>query len=183
MLQYLYNDKDCLFDADYDNDPFFENASIILCQAQIKREPNTMSNLFVLDIETHPDENQATLRLHDQQGQHLAAQQVRIGNDHAFEWAGLFNTHEHVERYANRLLPDKQHTLSEDQLIAQLGVFLGREVLGEAIFQHLYDGISQRTVLIRLPATADDRLAAAFARIPWEIARRDVNQEGALVKT
>jgi hypothetical protein len=34
-----------------------------------------MPNLFVLDIETHPDENQATLRLRDQQGVHLADQQ------------------------------------------------------------------------------------------------------------
>ena len=107
----------------------------------------------------------------------MAAQQVKIRTEQAFEWAGLFNTHEHLKRYANCLLPDKQHTLSEDQLIAQLGVFWGREVLGEAIFQHLYDGISQRTVLIRLPATADDRLAAAFVRIPWEIARPDEKQK------
>ncbi|MEN8220120.1 MAG: hypothetical protein ABFS56_27975 [Pseudomonadota bacterium] len=89
-----------------------------------------MSKLFVLDIETHPTKNQATLRLRDQQGQHLAAQQVKIENEHWFEWVGLFNTREHVKRYANRLLPDKQQTLSEDELIAQLGVFLGREVLG-----------------------------------------------------
>jgi len=89
----------------------------------------------------------------------------------------LFNTREHVERYANRLLPDKQQTLSENELIAQLGVFLWREVLGKEIFQHLYDGIWQRTVLIRLPATEDDRLAAAFARIPWEIARPEYINE------
>ncbi len=134
-------------------------------------------NLFVLDIETHQDKNQAILRLRDQQGQHLFAQQVKIESDHAFEWVGLFNTREHVERYANQLLPDKQQTLSEKELIAQLGVFLGRTVLGEEIFQRLYSGIPQRTLLIRLPATEDDRLAAAFARIPWEIARPDVTQE------
>lgn len=79
-------------------------------------------------------------------------------------------------------MPDKQHTLSEDELIAQLGVFLGREVLGKDIFQFLYEGIQQRTVLIRLPATADDRLAAAFARIPWEIARFDIEQEPLLAR-
>jgi len=49
----------------------------------------------------------------------LAAQQVRIGNEQAFQWVGLFNTREHVKRYANRLLPDKQHTLSAKKLIAQ----------------------------------------------------------------
>ncbi len=139
-------------------------------------------NLFVLDIETHPTENQAILRLRDQQGQHLFAQQVKITSDHAFEWVGLFNTREHVERYANQLLPDKQQTLSEKELIAQLGVFLGRTVLGEEIFQRLYSGIPQRTLLIRLPATKDDQLAAAFARIPWEIARPDVMQEPLLAR-
>ena len=141
-----------------------------------------MSNLFVLDIETHPAANRATLRLRDQQGQHLAAQQVRIGDDHAFEWVGLFNTREHVERYADKLLPDKSQTLSAEGLIAQLGAFLGRNVLGEDILQRLYGGISQRTVLIRLPATEGDRLAAAFARIPWEIARPDVTQEPLLAR-
>jgi len=50
-----------------------------------------MSKLFVLDIETHPAENQATLRLRNQQGQHLAAQQVKIGSKHAFEWVGFTN--------------------------------------------------------------------------------------------
>jgi len=139
-------------------------------------------NLFVLDIETHQDENQAILRLRDQQGQHLFAQQVKIESDHAFEWVGLFNTREHIERYANQLLPDKQQTLSAEELIAQLGAFLGRTVLGEEIFQRLYSGIPQRTLLIRLPATKGDRLAAAFARIPWEIARPDVTQEPLLAR-
>ena len=141
-----------------------------------------MSNLFILDIETHPAENQATLRLRDQQGVHLAAQQVKINNEHAFEWVGLFNTREHVKLYADRLLPDKQQTLSEKELIAQLGVFLGREVLGAEILQHLYTGIMQRTVLIRLPATEDDRLAAAFARIPWEIAQPEIGQQPLLAR-
>ncbi|MDM8557401.1 CHAT domain-containing protein [Candidatus Parabeggiatoa sp. HSG14] len=135
-----------------------------------------MPNLFILDIETHPDEKQATLRLRDQRGEHLAAQQVKVGSDHAFEWVGLFNTRHHLEHYAGRLLDDNK-ILSEKQLLDQLGVFLGRTVLGEEIFQRLYDGIQQRTLLIRLPATADDRLAAAFARIPWEIARSDIGQE------
>lgn len=55
-------------------------------------------------------------------------------------------------------------------------------MLGKDIFQFLYEGIQQRTVLIRLPATADDRLAAAFARIPWEIARFDFEQQPLLAR-
>ncbi|HEC86015.1 MAG TPA: CHAT domain-containing protein, partial [Thioploca sp.] len=135
-----------------------------------------MSNLFILDIETHPTENKATLRLRDARGEHIAAHQLHISGDHAFEWVGLFNTREHVERYADNLLPDKQTQLSADELIAQLGVFLGREVLGEAIFSQLYAGIQQRTLLIGLPDTEEDRLAAAFARVPWEIARPSLDK-------
>jgi hypothetical protein len=43
-----------------------------------------MSNLFVLDIETHSAENQAILRLRNHQNVHLASQQVQIDNKHSF---------------------------------------------------------------------------------------------------
>jgi hypothetical protein len=139
-------------------------------------------NLYILEIQTHPTENQATLRLRDQQGVHLAAQQVKINHEHAFEWMGLFNTREHLRHYAGRLLPDKQQILSKNELLAQFGVFLGREVLGAEIWQRLSAGIEQRTVLIRLPATAGDHLAAAFARVPWEIARFEDEEEPLLAR-
>ncbi len=135
--------------------------------------------LFILDVETNPTERQVTLRLQNQQGEHLAAQQVKIGE--GFEWTGLLNTRQHVERYAERMQVDAKN-LSADDLIAQLGVFLATEVLGEDIFRHWYEGISQRTVLIRLPATKDDWLAAALARIPWEIARPSLDKPALLEK-
>jgi len=41
----------------------------------------------------------------------------------------------------------------------------------------LHQGINERTLIIRLPNADDDPLAAAFARVPWEIARPNENAE------
>src|SRR5262249_44688729 len=56
----------------------------------------------------------------------------------------------------------------EATAIADVGVCIAHEVLGEEIFQTLWKPIAQRTLVIRLP-TGD--LAASLARVPWEIAR------------
>jgi len=66
---------------------------------------------------------------------------------------------------------------TEAQLLLKTGVFLGTEVLGADIIKALHQGINERTLIIRLPNTDDDPLAAAFARVPWEIARPNENAE------
>jgi len=55
--------------------------------------------------------------------------------------------------------------------LAALGQFLGEHVLGPRIAGQLAEGVDQRTVLVRLPDPTGDDLAAAFARVPWELAR------------
>jgi len=54
------------------------------------------------------------------------------------------------------------------------GLFLGKQVLGAEIMQAPTQTAQRRTLLVRLPPTADDVLAAAFARVPCEIARPGV---------
>jgi hypothetical protein len=54
-------------------------------------------------------------------------------------------------------------------LFEQIGVFLGEKVLGTEILAALHAGTYQRSLLIRI--SPEDRDAAAFARVPWEIAR------------
>jgi hypothetical protein len=137
-----------------------------------------MPNLFVLDVHTEPEEHRATLRLQDGAGVHLEAQEVRLADHKPSLWEGVFDTREHVERYAGVLRPTG-HTepLTAEELLAQIGVFLGRHVLGKEILDHLYDGIHQRTLIVRLPVTEKDPLAAAFARVPWEIARPALGKE------
>ncbi|MEN8220345.1 MAG: hypothetical protein ABFS56_29155 [Pseudomonadota bacterium] len=102
-----------------------------------------MPNLFVLNVETQPNESQAIFRLSDAQGVHLAAHQVPVTGKNAFQWAGLFNTREHVSRHAGHLRPDNQsEPLTAENLLAQLGEFLGSEVLGKDIITQLIYGIS-----------------------------------------
>ncbi|MDM8567773.1 CHAT domain-containing protein [Candidatus Halobeggiatoa sp. HSG11] len=131
--------------------------------------------MLILDIETKPDEHKAVLRLRNKHGEHLAARDVTVSGEHGFEWTGLFNTRQHVELYTGRLL-DNNEIKSAEELLAELGVFLAEEVLGKDIFQHLYKVGERRTLLVQIPSTEGDKLAAAFARIPWEIARPSLDK-------
>jgi hypothetical protein len=143
-----------------------------------------MPKLFILDIETDATKYLARFRLFDaRNNEQLAANEITIGNDKAFQWEALFDTQEHINRYADNLRPAKDaEPYTEAQLLQQTGVFLGQIVLGNDIIKALHEGVSQRTLLIRLPDTSTDPLAAAFARVPWEIARPDENSEPLLAR-
>ncbi|MCP4699751.1 MAG: CHAT domain-containing protein [Gammaproteobacteria bacterium] len=135
-----------------------------------------MSNLFILDIKTDAEQHRAEFRLLDERDVLLAAQEISISDKQAFYWEGLFDTRGCIDRYAGNLRPGPGGAAyTEEQLLALLGLFLGREVLGETIIQLLHQGVHRRTLLIRLPDTRQDKLAAAFARVPWEIARPEEN--------
>ena len=57
--------------------------------------------------------------------------------------------------------------------MARIGVCIAEDLLGQAIFEPLWRPETQRTLRIRLPGAAEEEnhLAAALARVPWEIAR------------
>ncbi len=125
---------------------------------------------FELELATDPDDGVARLRLKDAAGVQRAAHQVKLAEHSPAMWEGLFDTRAYVERYqGGTRFTDRPATAAE--LLARLGVFLGREVLGDEITAALAKGIQRRSLVVRLPATAEDPLAAAFARVPWEIAR------------
>jgi hypothetical protein len=133
--------------------------------------------LFTLHITTQADTNTPllerviTLRLTDEAGQHLGAQQVRLSEHPVSLWEGLFDTRRHVERYEGSLMLDSgSEPATAAQLLARLGVFLGRQVLGEPIM-HALAGTQHRTVLVQVPGAQQEALAASMARVPWEIAR------------
>ena len=119
--------------------------------------------LFLLDLETDAAARRATLRLRDRDGIHLAAHEVALDAHAPSLWAGLFDTRRHVARMKDVEAPEAQ--------LATLGQFLGDHVLGPGIVTELAEGVRQRTVLVRLPDPTKDDLAAAFARVPWELAR------------
>lgn len=124
---------------------------------------------FELAVATDPGAGVIHLRLLDGDGCQVAAHQVRLADHAAALWEGLFDTRAHVERYAGGTR-FTDHPATPEELLERLGLFLGREVLGPEITAALAAGVHQRTLLVRQPS-AQDPLAAACARVPWEIAR------------
>ncbi len=122
--------------------------------------------VFFLDVETDEAARSASLRLTDEHGAHLGFHEVKLAAHGASDWEGVFDTRAHVRRMQSEARPAAR-------LLAQVGEFLATSVLGPEIMAALEkDWIRSRTLVVRLPDTAGDRLAAAFARVPWEIARR-----------
>jgi hypothetical protein len=52
--------------------------------------------LFSLDIETHPAERRAVLRLTEHEGAFVGAHEVDLAEHAAVDWYGVFNTRRHV---------------------------------------------------------------------------------------
>jgi hypothetical protein len=96
-----------------------------------------MSALFTLDVDTHPDDRRAELRLHDGNGIQVGVSEVDLGKHPPALWAGLFDAGRHVRRM-QRVEPAKDH-------LGELGRFLGDHVLGPAIAAELAQGDHQRT--------------------------------------
>ncbi len=128
--------------------------------------------VFVLDVATEPDKAIVGLRLADGDDVHLAAREFRLVDEPASLWEALFDTRAYVERFAGSLkFEGAEQPATANELLEHLGIELGQKVLGPDILGHLTESARQRTLLIRLPAPQADPLAAAFARVPWELAR------------
>lgn len=122
-----------------------------------------MPAILTLDVATEPTVRRVVLRLSDADGLFIGAHEVDLTRHAAADWHGLFDTRRHVRSLEGVTMAAVR--------LAELGRFLGEHVLGLEIARALADGVHHRTLLVRLPADPEDRLAAAFARVPWEIAR------------
>lgn len=141
----------------------------------------TVPKVFDLHISTNVSAMTVELCLADAAGIRLAWRELRLKEHPESRWEGLFDLGAYIQRYAGILHPlGKGEPLDGGELVRELGVFLGREVLGawdsapsRNLFGRLVRGLPQRTLRIRLPASEQytDDLTAAFARVPWEIAR------------
>jgi hypothetical protein len=129
---------------------------------------------FELDIATEASSGRVRFQLRDSDGRHRGAHQVRLDPASGALWEGLFDTRAHVERYQGGTRFSERPATTEE-LLERLGVFLGGTVLGPEIVALLAEGVHDRTLLVRLPEPTgqedEDLLAAAFARVPWEIAQ------------
>jgi len=132
---------------------------------------------YELIVETIAEQNAVRLRLLNEHGVFQAANELNLTDHRAALWEGLFDTRSHVDRYEGSLKWEgAEQPESDKQILNRLGVFLGNDVLGKEIFGKLTDTSQNRTLLVKLPSAGNDILAAAFARVPWEIARSAPNE-------
>jgi hypothetical protein len=126
-----------------------------------------MPSNFDLIITADYPSRTAELRLLDEHGVQLAYRQTDFNfkTISASRQQGLFDLRNYLHRYVD---PGQ-----EAATVAAIGVCIAEEVLGAAIFHQLWASAAQRTLRIQLPGAteADNHLAAALARIPWEMAR------------
>ena len=130
-----------------------------------------MPDRFDLIITADTAKLTADFRLLDAHGTQLAYHQTEFKRLPVSELHALFDLRNYLRNY----IVDGQ----EPAAVAALGVRIAEDVLGAEIFTKLYASKSQRTLRIQLPAAKDDAnpLAAALARVPWEIARPSAGEE------
>ena len=115
------------------------------------------------------------LRLLDRHGRQQCFHECRVADLDRARWLGLLDARAYVARRKNKPLPGTESPqASQEQLLAELGVFLAQEVLGASIAEAL-GGAGRRTLGVHLPNCTGDLLAAALARVPWEIGRLSVD--------
>jgi tetratricopeptide (TPR) repeat protein len=125
---------------------------------------------FRLVIETDSSKRVISFSLSDKNGVILSNSQIKLDDLSPALLQGLFDTRAYIERYSH---PSLTHVggKSAESILTALGTSLGLDILGKEIMGIL-SGSHPRTLFIQLPTIKKgDSLAAAAARIPWEIAR------------
>ena len=107
----------------------------------------------------------AELRLLDGDGNQLAYRLTDFKTIAVSRQQGLFDLRNYLKNYVEQG--------KEAASVAEIGVCIAEEVLGKEIFLKLWQATNQRTLRIQLPGATEEEnhLAAALARVPWEIAR------------
>ncbi|EXI76668.1 MAG TPA: CHAT domain-containing protein, partial [Candidatus Accumulibacter phosphatis] len=124
-----------------------------------------MSTHFDLLIAADHPSRRAEFSLCDAAGVQLAYRQTAFANVSVSHQQGLFDLRDYLRLYVE--------AGKQGAAVAEIGVCIAEQVLGPEIFTKLWASQAQRTLRIRLPGAGDtgNHLAAALARVPWEIAR------------
>ena len=124
-----------------------------------------MPSHFDLVVTADYPKRTAKLSLLDAHGSQLAYRQTDFKTIAVSRQQGLFDLGDYLRHYVEEG--------KEAASVAEIGVSIAEEVFGEEIFRHLWASESQRTLRIQLPGATEDQnhLAAALARVPWEMAR------------
>ena len=129
-----------------------------------------MQSNFDLIITADHTNLTAEFRLLDTHGSQLAFRQTDFKTIAASSWQGLFDLRNYLRNFVEE---GKQAAI-----VAEVGVCIAEQVLGKEIFLKLSASKSQRALRIKLPGATEENnhLAAALARVPWEIARAAADQ-------
>lgn len=113
----------------------------------------------------------ADLRLLDASGVQLAYRQTDFKTISVSHRQGLFDLRNYLRLYVEEG--------KERAAVSEIGVCIAEEVLGRDIFEKLWESESQRTLRIQLPGAEEEEnhLAAALARVPWEIVKPNADAE------
>lgn len=124
-----------------------------------------MTAHFTLKIAANTENHSAELQLLDAHGSQLAYRLTDFNDISLSRRHGLFDLRNYLNLYVEQ---DR-----EQAAVDEIGVCIAEQVLGEEIFKKLWQAQGPRTLCVQLPAAAeqDNPLAAALARVPWEIAR------------
>ncbi len=120
---------------------------------------------FDLIITADAASHSAEFRLCDAAGVQLAYHRTDFKTLPVSQQRGLFDLRNHLRHYVE--------AGKEQAAVAAVGVCIAEKLLGESIFVQLWRPHTQRTLCIQLPGAGntENHLAAALARVPWEIAR------------
>jgi hypothetical protein len=123
-----------------------------------------MSTSFDLIVAVDAVKSSCEFRLLDEHGAQLAYRHTNFGALPLSRQQGPFDLRNYIHSYVE---VDRQPAA-----VAEIGTCIAKDVLGDEIFQILWKPVTPRTLRIHLPqASGENRLAAALARVPWEIAR------------
>lgn len=130
-----------------------------------------MPTHFDLIITADYPNRTAELTLRDSAGVQLAYRQTKFEKISVSLQQGLFDLRNYLRLYVEEG--------KEVAAVAEIGVCIAEDVLGKEISEKLWVSKSQRTLRIQLPGAGEEEnhLAAALARVPWEIARPKVDAE------
>jgi hypothetical protein len=129
-----------------------------------------MPSNFALIVAADYPTRTAELRLLDVHGSQIAFRATDFKTIDVSRQEGLFDLRNYLRRYVDKG--------KEAASVAEIGVCIAEQVLGEEIFRKLWESESQRTLRIQLPGATEgeNHLAAALARVPWEIARPSADE-------
>lgn len=111
---------------------------------------------FILIITADSPQHTAELRLLDAHGVQLAFRQTDFSTLTRSQHKGLLDLMNFVQHYVE--------AGQDDASVAEIGVCIAEDVLGEEIFRRLAASSTQRTLRIQLPGASatDNHLAAAW---------------------